>query len=222
MLKATNLSKSYCSRRGNEVVAVAPIDLHVQRGEYVAVVGPSGSGKTTLQLMLGAMLPPTTGRVELDGISLYEQSAKERARLRRSRIGFVFQSFHLLPYFTARENIQVPLWLCGADPATHRTTADRLLARFELEDRADHRPDELSAGQQQRIALARVLAIEPDVILADEPTGNLDPATASDVASFLRASADDGTTLVVVTHDPEVAQLADRTIHLREGSLRSR
>jgi putative ABC transport system ATP-binding protein len=193
--------------------------LHVAAGEYLAVVGPSGSGKTTLLSLVGGMLTPETGKVWLDGAALYDGSATERARLRRDKIGFVFQTFNLVPYLTALENVQVPLYLAGFRKSEQRERALALLERVGLADRLHHRPGELSTGQQQRVALARTLANGPPVILADEPTGNLDGESRQRVLDFLAELHGHGRTIIVVTHDQTVAQHAERRLTLRDGAI---
>jgi len=180
MLRLNAVSKTF-TRRRSAVTALQPTTLEIAAGEYVAVVGPSGSGKTTLLSMVGGMLAPTSGQVILDGHSLYDLSVKERTGLRGRRIGFVFQTFNLVPYLTALENVQVPLYLAGFSPKEQRQRAVAVLTRVGLADRVQHKPGELSVGQQQRVALARTLANDPALILADEPTGNLDPATREQV-----------------------------------------
>ncbi len=219
MLVARGITREFRNRRGARIVAVAPTDLEVRDGEYVAIVGASGSGKTTLQLMLGAMLTPSSGEVVLGGQDVYAMSDAERAALRREQIGFVFQSFHLVPYLSARENVQVPLWLAGVAPGEQVARADTLLSQLGLGERADHRPGELSAGQRQRVALARTLANEPALVLADEPTGNLDPESALVVADFLYERSRAGAAVVVVTHDLLLAERADRTLRMTDGVL---
>jgi putative ABC transport system ATP-binding protein len=218
MLSLENVSKVY-RRRGQEVVALRLDQLHVPRGDYVAVVGPSGSGKTTLLSMLGGMLSPTAGEVRLDGHSLYQLSMAERTRLRRERIGFVFQTFNLVPYLSALENVQVPLFLAGLPRSQQYDRATALLERVGLADRRDHKPAELSIGQQQRVALARTLANDPAVILADEPTGNLDPDSRQVVLDFLDEVHRDGRTIVMVTHDAVAASRAVRTLRLKQGQV---
>jgi putative ABC transport system ATP-binding protein len=185
----------------------------------VSVVGPSGSGKSTLLLMLGGMLSPSAGRVLLSDQSVYDLSSDKRARLRKENIGFVFQTFNLVPYLTALENVQVPLFLAATDDKSQYEKATALLDRVGLGDRLDHKPTELSVGQQQRVALARMLANDPAVILADEPTGNLDPETADQVIGFLEELHGEGRTIVMVTHDPRAAERAKRTLRLRDGKL---
>jgi putative ABC transport system ATP-binding protein len=218
MFRLENVSKCY-KHRQNEIVALRPTSLEISAGEFVAVVGPSGSGKTTLLSMLGGMLAPTSGRVCLDDCSLYEVSAANRAEVRRQKIGFVFQTFNLIPYLSALENVQIPLMLAGATTAERCRRALELLERIGLESRAHHKPSELSVGQQQRVALARTLVNDPAVILADEPTGNLDPETRRHVLEFLDQLSGEGRTVVMVTHDPMAAEHARRTIKLADGAV---
>lgn len=218
MFELQEVSKCY-AHRGGEVVALHPITLEVERGEFVAVVGPSGSGKTTLLSVLGGMLAPSSGAVRIDGRSLYESSPAERARIRRERLGFVFQTFNLIPYLSAVENVQIPLMLAGVATDRQREQATALLTRVGLESRLDHKPSELSIGQQQRVALARTLANDPAVILADEPTGNLDPATRTQVMDFLEALRGEGRTVIMVTHDPAAAERAQRIVKLADGAV---
>lgn len=220
MLKMEAVSKTY-SRRGKEVRALDNVTLEIPRGDFVSIVGPSGSGKSTFLLMLGGMLSPASGRVLVDGVSLYDLDTEERAALRRKSIGFVFQTFNLIPYLTALENVQVPLMLAGVDGNEKSERAAELLGRLGLGDRLDHKPSELSVGQQQRVALARVQANNPPVILADEPTGNLDPETGQAVLAFLEEVNREGRTIVMVTHDLRAAEKAKRVIRLIEGRVHS-
>ena len=216
MLQLQGVTRIY-SKRGHSVTALSAETLDIAKGEYVAVVGPSGSGKTTLLSTLGGMLSPTAGQVLLDGVSLYEQSVARRAQLRRESIGFVFQTFNLVPYLTAVENVQVPLYLAGLHKAEQRARAVWLLERIGLADRLQHKPSELSIGQQQRVALARTLANDPPVILADEPTGNLDAESRERVLEFLDELHRQGRTIVMVTHDVQAAARAQRKLCLRDG-----
>jgi putative ABC transport system ATP-binding protein len=213
-----NVTKSY-KHRGQPVTALDGATAEIPRGDFVAVVGPSGSGKSTLLLMLGGMLSPSSGRVLLEGQSLYDLSADGRARLRKKKVGFVFQTFNLVPYLTAIENVQVPLYLAGVDQKAHEERAASLLERVGLADRMQHKPCELSVGQQQRVALARMLANDPAVILADEPTGNLDPDTSRQVIGFFEEFNGEGRTIVMVTHDPRAAERAKRVLRLTGGAI---
>jgi len=218
MLTMENVTKSY-PHRGRIVTALAGATIDVARGDFVAVVGPSGSGKSTLLLVLGGMLSPSAGRVLLEGQSIYDLSADQRARLRKNKVGFVFQTFNLIPYLSALENVEVPLHLAGVAPGEQESRATALLDRVGLGDRLHHKPSELSVGQQQRVALARMLANDPAVILADEPTGNLDPETGQQVIGFFEECHREGRTVIMVTHDPRAAQRAKRTLRLSDGAI---
>jgi len=213
-----NVIKKYVRRR-QEVVAFSARSLAIAPGSYVAIVGPSGSGKTTLLSMLGGMLAPTEGKILFDGIALYELSVEKRTQLRQTRIGFVFQTFNLVPYLNAMENVQVPLFLAGLAPSEQRDRAAALLHEVGLSDRLDHKPCELSVGQQQRVALARTLANDPSVILADEPTGNLDAESRENVLGFFDRLNRAGRTIVMVTHDMSAAQRSSRQLRLHSGEV---
>ena len=218
MFHLQGITKIYRKRR-QEVTAFRADQLDIAAGEYVAVVGPSGSGKTTLLSLLGGMLSPDTGKVLFDGQSLYDLSLNERTQLRRERIGFVFQTFNLIPYLTALENVQVPLYLGGIAASEQRDRATVLLEQVGLGNRLDHKPGELSTGQQQRVALARTLANNPQLILADEPTGNLDPESREAILSLFDGFVREGRTIVMVTHDPAAAERAARKVLLRDGAI---
>ena len=218
MLALQSVSKTY-THRGRTVKALDNANLEVQNGDFIAVVGPSGSGKSTLLLTLGGMLSPASGRVLVDNESLYELGIEKRAELRRKKIGFVFQTFNLIPYLTALENVQVPLLLAGIDGQAQQERAASLLTRLGLADRLDHKPSELSVGQRQRVALARMLANDPAVVLADEPTGNLDPDTSGQIIDFLEEVNREGRTVVMVTHDMRAAQRAKRILKLVDGTI---
>jgi putative ABC transport system ATP-binding protein len=216
MLRLQAVSKSY-GAGGSSVVALHPTTLEVARGDYVAVVGPSGSGKSTLLSIVGGMLAPSGGRVFLDGQSVYDMPVTTRAAWRRQKIGFVFQTFNLVPYLTALENVQVPLYLAGVPGKEQRRRGRMLLERVGLAGRAGHKPGELSVGQQQRVALARMLANDPVLILADEPTGNLDSDTRQQVQDLFDGFHRDGRTILLVTHDPVVADRARSSLRLLDG-----
>jgi putative ABC transport system ATP-binding protein len=220
MLKMENVSKAY-QHRGQWITALDNATVEIPRGDFVAVVGPSGSGKSTLLLMLGGMLSPTQGRVFLEQQSVYDLNPNDRARLRRQKVGFVFQTFNLVTYLSALENVQVPLFLAKMDESAQEERAIALLERVGLGDRLHHKPCELSVGQQQRVALARMLANDPAVILADEPTGNLDPETSRQIISFLEEFNAEGKTIVMVTHDPRAARRAKRLLKLTCGAISS-
>ncbi len=218
MLRMQAVGKSYQHHSGS-VKALERATLHIHRGDYLSIVGPSGSGKSTLLLMLGGMLSPSQGRVLINGQSMYDLPPNDRARIRREHIGFVFQTFNLVPYLSARENVQIPLYLAGAGKDEQRERAILLLERLGLKERLQHKPAELSVGQQQRVALARVLANDPAIILADEPTGNLDPETSDQIIAFLDELSLEGRTIVVVTHDPRAAGHAGRTVRIEAGTV---
>lgn len=218
MLRMETVTKTY-RHRGRLVTALDKATIHIPKGDFVSIVGPSGSGKSTLLLMLGGMLSPSAGKVLLDGQSVYDLSSDQRARMRRHKVGFVFQTFNLVTYLSALQNVQIPLFLAGLGSPAQAARATALLERVGLGDRLDHKPSELSVGQQQRVALARMLANDPTIILADEPTGNLDPETSRQIIGFLEEFNAEGRTIVMVTHDPRAAERAKRTLRLREGCV---
>jgi putative ABC transport system ATP-binding protein len=216
ILRCESLTKTFLSG-GREITVLRNITFELEAGGFLAVVGPSGSGKSTLLGLLAGLDRPAGGRVVLDGIDLGTLSEDERAALRRERVGFVFQSFHLIPTLTARENIQVPLELRGEDG---RARAEELLARVGLQDRGHHYPAQLSGGEQQRVALARAFCHRPKILFADEPTGNLDAANGSNVIGLMvELNRELGTTLVLVTHDYDLAQRARRILRLSDGAV---
>ena len=218
MYRLESVSKHYPQSEKN-VTALQPTTLDIADGEFIAVVGPSGSGKSTLLTLLGGMLAPSEGKVLFDGQSLYDLSVTKRAELRRLKMGFVFQTFNLVSYLTAQQNVEVPLLLSGQSKSTQRQRALELLDQVGLADRAHHKPSQLSTGQQQRVALARTLANDPLVILADEPTGNLDPTTRDVVLTFLDEFHRAGKTILMVTHDPQAASRATRTLQMIAGTV---
>ena len=202
------------------VNALAGLNLHIDSGEYVAVMGPSGSGKSTLLNLLGLLDRPNAGHYLLEGRDVTTLSADEQAAVRSARIGFVFQSFHLVPRLTAAENVALPLMLAGIPPQERTSRVTQALKDFGLEPRAHHRPEELSGGQRQRVAIARATSMRPAMLLADEPTGNLDRATGHEVTALLEALNAAGTTLIVVTHDPAMGERARRRILMEDGAIR--
>ena len=204
---------------GGEVTALRGVSLQVQAGEYVAIVGPSGSGKSTLLTLLGGLDLPTSGTVAILGTSLSALPDRALTRLRLERIGFVFQRFHLLPVLTARENVELPMAEMGVAPTVRRARAEELLAYVGLAERAGHRPTQLSGGEMQRVAIARALANRPAILLADEPTGELDAATGREILALFRRLHADGTTLVVVTHDERVTSEASRVVRMLDGRI---
>ena len=218
MIKIEKLSKIYNSR-GNSVRALNEVSLSIEEGEFVSIVGPSGSGKTTLLLCMGGLIHPSHGKVAIEGVSIYDMDVKSRAVFRLRNLGFVFQTFNLIPYLTASENVQIPLSLAGTSDGTQSGRATELLEKLGLADRLSHKPRELSIGEQQRVAIARALANNPKMILADEPTGNLDPDTTNETVGYLKLLNEAGVTVVMVTHNPGVAERAQRTLRLVEGRL---
>ena len=216
VLEARNLAKTY-DTGGAEVLALRGVDVAIERGEFVAIMGPSGCGKSTLLNLLAGLDRPTAGEVWLDGERIDRLSETELARLRRRKIGFVFQFFNLVPTLSAVENVELPLLLVGRRRRDARRSASELLTELGIGDKHGAAPVQLSGGQQQRVALARALANAPDIVLGDEPTGNLDSASAREVLALLRAARDRGQTLLIVTHDARVAASADRVVALRDG-----
>jgi len=202
-----------------EVHALRHIDLEIAHGEYVSLMGPSGSGKSTLLNMLGLLDRPDAGRYEFEGHDVTRLSDDEQARVRRERIGFVFQFFHLVPRLTAEQNIELPMMLAGIEPAERKARLARLLPEYGLEARARHRPDQLSGGQCQRVAIARAMSMKPALILADEPTGNLDRHTGKEVMAVLERVHAEGATLALVTHDPEIGSRAGRRLRMVDGAI---
>lgn len=226
MIRLEHVSRTFRGRRG-PVRALDALDLEIGAGEFVAVRGPSGSGKSTLLLTIAGMIQPTSGTVTIDGRDLYGMGGQGRSRFRAESVGFVFQMFHLVPYLSVLENVALPgrlLSHVGADGARlrrqdPRVRATELLERFGLQDRLDHRPAELSTGERQRTAIARALINNPWLLLADEPTGNLDTESGERVMSCLSEISQAGKTIVLVTHDPAVDQQAGRVLMLRDGRL---
>lgn len=215
--RAVGVSKIYGQGR-TEVRALDDIDVTIAAGEFTAVMGPSGSGKSTLVHCLAGLDTVTSGRIELGGVSLVGRSTKQLALLRRAHVGFVFQAFNLIPTLTAIENVRLPADLGGSD--LDDEWLDTVIDTLGLRGRLDHRPSELSGGEQQRVAIARSLATRPDIVFADEPTGNLDSAAALEVLGFLRRVVDEfGQTVVMVTHDPVAASYSDRVIFLADGRV---
>jgi len=218
VLRTRGLRKEY-GRAAGLVRAVDGVDLEVERGETVAIMGPSGCGKSTLLYLLGGLDRPTSGEIWLDGQDVTRLSERALARLRRDAIGFVFQAFHLMDELTAVENVELPALLAGRSPRAARQRATELLDRVGLTDRARFLPTQLSGGQRQRVAVARALVADPLVVLADEPTGNLDSTSTRDVLRLFDQLHAAGQTLVIVTHDPRIAATADRMISMRDGAF---
>jgi putative ABC transport system ATP-binding protein len=215
LYELTGVERSY-----GDVHAVAGIDLDIAQGEFLVVAGPSGSGKTTLLQLLGALDRPSAGEVRFEGRPLEGMGDGELARLRRETLGFVFQQFNLIPTLTAQQNVEVALAPMGGRGAERRERSRELLSRVRLEHRLGNLPSQLSGGEQQRVAIARALANRPRVLLADEPTGNLDTATGEQIVGLLRAlSAEEGLSVVLITHDATIARAAPRVVHMRDGRI---
>jgi putative ABC transport system ATP-binding protein len=219
IIQAENLTKTYRTGR-IEVQAVRGVSFSVPRGEFVAIVGPSGSGKSTLFYLLGALTRATTGRVIIDGIDFGSLDDAARTRLRKHRIGFVFQRFNLLPTLTAMGNIEIAYEISGRKEPLDKAYLDSLSAMLSIQGRLDHRPNELSGGEQQRIAIARALITRPAIVLADEPTGNLDTKNSDAVLAMLKRSNKElGQTILMITHNLEAASIADRILQVRDGEI---
>ena len=220
MIELRGLSRHF--QVGDQVVrALQDINLAIPDGDYLALMGPSGSGKSTLLHILGCLDRPTTGRYILDGREVGSLPEDELAEVRSRKIGFVFQFFHLIPRLTAAENVELPMVLAGIPPAERRERVAKALRAVGLTDRAAHRPDQLSGGQRQRVAIARATVMGPSILLADEPTGNLDRASGHEIIELIERMNREGLTLVVVTHDPEIGQRARRILKLVDGRISS-
>ncbi|MEM7826836.1 MAG: ABC transporter ATP-binding protein [Candidatus Aenigmatarchaeota archaeon] len=203
-----------------EVHALRDVELKIKKKEFISIMGPSGSGKSTLLHMIGLLDRPTKGNVYLDGIDISKLNDSELARIRGKRIGFVFQFFNLYPTLTAKENVELPMVILERNKEERKRKALELLKIVGLEKRAEHLPSQLSGGERQRVAIARALANEPDIILADEPTGNLDTKAGLEIMEFLdRLHKDEKVTIIVVTHEPQIAKYTERTLHLKDGKI---
>ena len=202
-----------------KVEALKGIDLEIRKGEFVAIVGPSGSGKSTLMNLIGCLDTPTDGSYLLAGEAVAGLTKDQLADVRNRRVGFIFQNFNLLPAITALENVELPMLFGGVAVKERRARAQELLEMVGLGDRVDHKPTELSGGQMQRVAIARALAMQPDIILADEPTGNLDTSSGTDIMSVFNDLWKSGRTLVIITHDPALAKRASRIVEIRDGNI---
>lgn len=219
VLTTENLSKTYMMGK-REVPALRNLNLQVNRGEFVAVMGPSGSGKTTLLNVLGCLDKPTSGKVILDKVDISNLHERELCKIRRNKIGFIFQTFNLLPYLNAIENVELPMENAKTSKSERRAKAGKLLGLVGLVGREEHRPQRLSAGEQQRVAIARALANDPAMILADEPTGNLDTKNKHEIVRLLaKLNIDQGTTVIMVTHDSQVASHTERMLLLNDGRI---
>jgi putative ABC transport system ATP-binding protein len=220
VIKTVGLGRNYIV--GTETVhALRDVSLAIERNEYVAIMGPSGSGKSTLMNLIGCLDTPTAGEYWLNGTLVSGMSDRELARVRNREIGFIFQTFNLLPRASALKNVELPLLYGGVPPQERKERAREALSRVQLEDRMQHRPNELSGGQRQRVAIARALVTRPALLLADEPTGNLDTKTGEDILALFEALHTEGQTILVVTHEPDVGDRAERKIVLRDGVISS-
>jgi putative ABC transport system ATP-binding protein len=219
VIETHGLGKIYSPGSEAEVVALKGVDLRIQRGDFVAIMGPSGSGKSTLMNLIGCLDTPSSGSYFCDGVDVSTLDAEELAELRRDKIGFVFQGFNLLSRMSALENVAMPLGYAQVPPRERLERAREALAAVGLSDRADHRPNALSGGQQQRVAIARALINQPPILLADEPTGALDSKTGEEILALFKRLRDQDHTVILITHDAEVAAHADRTLVMRDGEL---
>ena len=218
LINITNLKKHYTS--GDDTVeALRGVDISIEAGEFITIMGQSGSGKSTLLSVLGGMNHPTGGQVEMAGVKLYQLPGEKLADFRAQNLGFVFQSFHLIPYLTAIENVMLPLAIVKAKSVEKTAAARRALEQVGLGNKLDRLPNQLSGGEQERVAIARAIVNNPHILLADEPTGNLDSKTSEEVMALFRELNDAGQTVVMVTHNPENSSYSDRTIHLKDGMV---
>lgn len=218
MIHLQNIHKVY-DMGATQVHALRGVSLTIDPDEFVAVMGPSGSGKSTLMNIIGALDRPTEGQYFLDGVDVSSMTDNQLAEIRNEKIGFVFQTFNLLPRMTALRNVELPLVYAGLGRSERREAAERSLAQVGLADRATHRPNELSGGQRQRVAIARALVTNPAIVFADEPTGNLDTTTGAEIMQIFEDLNSDGVTIILVTHEPEVAAHAHRIVHIRDGLI---
>ena len=219
IIRLDGITKTYLMGKGIRVDALRGVDLVVRQGEFVSILGPSGSGKSTLLHMIGILDSPTTGKRFIDGIDTTKMSEDEQARIRGIKIGFIFQTFNLIPSLTALENVELPLMLCRGECKGRKKKAEEILRHVGLGDRLNHHPSELSGGQRQRVAIARALVNEPELILADEPTGNLDSKTGREILDLLKKLNEDGRTVVIITHDEHTTKFTDRVVRLKDGMI---
>jgi putative ABC transport system ATP-binding protein len=218
VIRTFNLWKSYVM--GDQTInAVSGVDIEIHRGEYVAIMGPSGSGKSTLMNLIGCLDSPTQGEYYINGRLVSSMTDDELARIRNKEIGFVFQTFNLLPRASSLHNVELPLIYNGTPPAQRIEKAKAALAQVDLKERMNHKPNELSGGQRQRVAIARALVNSPSILLADEPTGNLDTATGNEIMALFQRLHDEGNTIILVTHEHDIALHAHRVIHIRDGKI---
>lgn len=218
LVEVRNVSKIY-HLGGEEIRALDNVSLDIESGEFISIIGPSGSGKSTLMHILGCLDSPTSGTIQLDGVMIHNASPRQLAAIRNRKIGFVFQFFNLLPKLNVLQNVELPMVYAGLSARERRKRAERALTLVGLENRAKHRPNQLSGGQQQRVAIARALVNEPRIIFADEPTGNLDSHTGEAILELFKELSHQGRTIVLVTHDPEIAAVTPRRIEIRDGRI---
>ena len=218
MIRLSEIERTF-TVGGETVHALSNVNFTVRKGEYVAIMGPSGSGKSTLLNIIGLLDRPDKGAYTLEGLDTTELTDNQQASVRRNKIGFVFQFFHLIPRLNASENVELPMILAGVEPVERKSRVLEALSSLGLRDRAKHRPDQLSGGQRQRVAIARATIMQPDVILADEPTGNLDRTSGIEVIQILENLHDKGITLMMVTHDPDLGKRASRKVRLVDGRI---
>jgi len=219
LIHIRNLWKTYDMGQAVQVQALRGVDLDIERGEYIAIMGPSGSGKSTLMNLIGCLDTPSEGSYELNGRMVSQLTDDELAFIRNKEIGFVFQTFNLLARATALHNVELPLIYNGTPAGERKKKAQQALAAVDLTDRAHHKPNELSGGQRQRVAIARALVNSPSIILADEPTGNLDSATGAEIMQLFSRLHKQGNTIILVTHEHDIAAYAERSVHLRDGKI---
>ncbi len=219
LIDIKDLYKIYNEGKESEVRALDGVSLQIDRGEFVSIIGQSGSGKSTLMNILGCLDIPTYGDYHLDGTDVTELSDRQLAHIRNKQIGFIFQGYNLIPALNARENVELPLIYQGLNAEARRERSEAALERVAMFDRADHKPSEMSGGQQQRVAIARAIATHPSIIMADEPTGALDSKTGRHVLEILHSLHDDGTTVILITHDNGIAATAERIVRLSDGKI---
>jgi len=216
MIEIENLTKNF-SQNGKQIVALNKVNISISQGEFVSIVGPSGSGKSTFLLTIGGLIEPTAGEVRINGTSIYKATYNEKAGIRLHTLGFMFQTFNLIPYLSALENVEVPMSLAGISRNGQHRKARELLDRVGLSHRIKHRPAHLSVGERQRVALARTLANDPSIILADEPTGNLDPELSREIIGYFKQFSKNGITVIMVTHNDQNAAESNRRLHINNG-----
>jgi len=219
IIETKDLCKYYNQGKSNEVKAIEKINIKINRGDFAALIGPSGSGKSTLLHMIGLLNRTTCGKIFFDGKDISEFTDDELTKIRREKVGFVFQQFNLIPLLTAIENVELPMLLDGMEKEQARGRAEKLLNRVGLGDRLYNRPPDMSGGEQQRVAIARALANNPEVVMADEPTGNLDTKTGKEVLEVLKNAQKKDFTLIIITHDPKIAIFAKKRIELKDGRV---